>query len=844
MKKLLLISAIVFVNFSLQAQQVFMQGWYWDYPKTANGYSWADTLALKAPELKTAGFSHIWFPPHAVASFGTNSNGYDPKDLFIGNQTTGLGTRLALNNMLAAFTAQGLAPVADLIYNHRDGGQAEINPPVKNYIITQMNSSKEPYPSDRFFCVLPLGGTSLNGAGDYFFKLSSKTGDNRFNGKGYKIYMQTSLVGFQGLPAQNESEPNGGGDCGQPNNTIQLGRDMLATIETTTGCNTDEFKLSIANGQFNPAGDSVFIYLNNTGNGYSDHRFYGLYSTARGTDIVGDILYKTYTSYANMPSGRGQMNFEFFKPNTANVTTTQLNGDWDSFLFFYDYDQFQIRTQDTLINYTKWNWDELGVRGIRMDAVKHFTPQFVGRMLDSMHTYGKDPSLVVGEWYSTNAGELAGWVNSVLANMSPGAQAAIKPKVFDFSLREQLRQSCDNAGYDVRNVFAGSLHDAQNLSGNNIVTFANNHDFRDASGFASLLRNNNDLAYAYLFTNNQIGVPTVFYPDYYGYHPPTGGLYSYHPTNLPALKTKIDSLIFVLKTYINGSPSIDYLNKFGTIYPGGYFTGSTDKALVYQLQGSATNGNRDIIVAINFGTTRLQGNQKINNRAGAIPQGTRFYDVFGTSAFPYQEVNGLQQVYIDLPPKSYTVWAQNSLILPVTLLSFNAFPSSNKVVLQWKVESEMNIDRYDVERSENGINFKFEGKVNGLNNGNNAYSFTDNNLPISKVLYYRLKIFDKDGSFKYSDIIKVTFNKLSFDANIFPNPISGNTLLLTLELNKTSKILVNIFNAVGQKVSMQQLTTLAGITNFPINLSTLTGGTYTLVADNGKEKITKQFIKK
>ncbi|MEZ5027912.1 MAG: hypothetical protein R2765_03910 [Ferruginibacter sp.] len=93
MKKLYLLLCFMVVLFSANAQQVFLQGWYWDYPKTANGFSWADTLRLKAANLKTAGFTHIWFPPHTVASFGTNSNGYDPKDLFIGNQTTGLGTR-------------------------------------------------------------------------------------------------------------------------------------------------------------------------------------------------------------------------------------------------------------------------------------------------------------------------------------------------------------------------------------------------------------------------------------------------------------------------------------------------------------------------------------------------------------------------------------------------------------------------------------------------------------------------------------------------------------------------------------------------------------------------------
>ncbi|RYE17446.1 MAG: alpha amylase, partial [Sphingobacteriales bacterium] len=168
------------------AQQVMMQGWYWDYPKTAAGFSWADTLRLKAANLKQSGITHVWFPPHAVASFGAGSNGYDPKDLFIGNQTTGLGTRPNLNAMLAEFTSQGIAPVADVIYNHRDGGSVETNPAVKDYINNHYNASKEPFPSDRYRVILPIGGSTGNGAGSYYFKFSSKSGDSRFNNYQFK----------------------------------------------------------------------------------------------------------------------------------------------------------------------------------------------------------------------------------------------------------------------------------------------------------------------------------------------------------------------------------------------------------------------------------------------------------------------------------------------------------------------------------------------------------------------------------------------------------------------------------------------------------------------------------
>lgn len=661
------------------AQQVFMQGWYWDYPKTANGASWADTLRLKASQLKTSGFTHVWFPPHAVAG-STNSNGYDPRDLFIGNQTTGLGTRTALNNMLKEFTTQGIAPVADMVYNHRDGGAPEINPAVKTYI-TNYTANKQPFPSDRFRCIVPLGGNSGNGAGDYFIKVSSKTQDPKFFNKSYKVYIETSKVKWkQGNVDMMENEPNGGGDCGENGmfTTLQLGFNMLCKVDGL-GCLTDEFKLTLKPGDFNAAGDTLYISLNNLNDGYSDHRIYGIWNASLNKDIISSLQYQTFTNFNNMPSGRGKMNFEFFKPNTANANTTFLDGDWDAMFFFYDYDQSQPRTRDSLINYTKWNWDELGVRGLRMDAIKHFDPKFVGEMLNSMNASGKNPNLVVGEYFAGNADQSKAWINSVQAVMTPAAKAAIQPKVFDFSLRENLRQSCDDANFDVRNVFQGSLRD-QGMSGFNIVTFINNHDFREQQGFNSLVRNNPDLAYAYILTNNQLGVPTVFYPDYYGYPAPKDGLYGYHPTNLPPYKARIDSLINVLKKYVTGSPSVDYLNRFNTPYSSNFISGSSNKALIYQLKGVFKQGAvSDVIVAINFGNTTLKVDHGINTNNGAIKPGAKFADVLKRSAFPYAVVSASNQIYMELPPKSYSVWVQQTA-LPIKTAINSQTLSADKVL--------------------------------------------------------------------------------------------------------------------------------------------------------------------
>ncbi len=832
MKKILRSLIILqFVSLSAFSQQVLMQGWYWDYPKTSNGFSWADTLRLKAASLKQDGISHIWFPPHALCR-NQGSNGYDPWDLFIGNQTTGLGTRPALNAMLAEFTAQGIDPVGDLVLNHRNGGDAENNPAVKAYITTYYTAAKQPYPSDRFNCVLPLGGTSGNGAGDYYFKISSKTGDARFNGFPYSVYMVTSVRQFSGLPAQNEAEPNGGGDCAQPNNTISFGRFMYANVENNGGCGTDEFRLTIANGDFNPAGDSVFIYLNNTGGGYSDHRIYGIWSSARSADIVNELLYQTYTKFTNMPSGRGQMNFEFFKPNTANASTTYLDGDWDSMLFFYDYDQFQQRTKDSLINYVKWNRSELGVKGMRIDAVKHFSPAFVGDMLDSLHTAGIDPSMVVGEWFSTNTAELNTWINNVKANMEPATQAAVEPKVFDFSLRENLRQACDNGSFDVRNVFNGSLHDAAGTSGFNIMTFVNNHDFRDASGFNSLVRNHPNLAYAYTITNNQLGVPSIFYPDYYGYPAPSGPLYGYHPTGMPAYRTELSNLITALKLYIAGSASVDYLNRFATPYGSNYLSGSVgaDKVLLYQLQGHAANGNKDVIVAINFGGTDLKVDHNINTRGGAIATGTRFTDILGRSNFPFGVLSASGQLYFELPAYSYSVWVQGTVpALPLNITNFTAKAINKKVQLTWTVTGNEQIDRFEVQRNTGGTSYEPVSSTTAtVKPGQENYDAMDEDPLFNRSVLYRLKIINKDGSYHFSDIRMVRINHAALSITIKENPVHGR-LLLEINSSEIKKAGLSVYNVKGEKLLQQELTVMEGRTNKVINLPAMPAGTYSLL---------------
>ena len=632
----------------LKAQSVMMQGWYWEYPKSpTTATNFAVQLNNKVEELEQAGFTHMWLPPLSKGSFGGFSNGYDPRDLYdlgeYGDGATGFGTRSEAQAVIDALTDAGIQPMADVIYNHRDGGDWEENPAVENWIenfsFSQAAAGNTPYPSDRWRCYIPLGGTSGNTAGDYYFKISSASQHPFFHGLGYEVIMRTNRKDWAFLPDLTEVEPNGGGDCGQPFNDIEVGRKMIATVDGSA-CTADEFHLDLKSTDFFAAGDTLWITLTNTG-GYSDHRIYGIWSALAGADIQSQVRYITPTNFNNMPSGRGGMNWSNFRPNGS---PTSLAGDWEYPWFFYDYDNNAPGTFDTLATWTEWLYDEIDIRGLRCDAVKHFDPAFLGGILNQMHSNGKDMGLVVGELFDYNPFVLKNWVNNVEGTMSSGALANTDIKVFDFGLRAALKEACDGFGYDARNIFNSGVAGSGAGSGFDAVTFVNNHDFRDPG---TPVQNDPILAYAYILMNNRAGIPAVYYPDYYGVSRP----------NAPTINMKfdIDRLISAQQNFVAGATSVEYLNNFGSGYFSSYSSGAASNSVLLQT-GNAPSGI-GTLTAINFSGADLVLTQAVNTGGMDMAVGDTLWLVAGNATGAYMVVNNSSRVSINIPSRSFAVWA-------------------------------------------------------------------------------------------------------------------------------------------------------------------------------------------
>ncbi|PHI20460.1 hypothetical protein CEQ90_08350 [Lewinellaceae bacterium SD302] len=812
MRFYLLLPFLLFAFF-LNAQDFMLQGWYWDYDKNGcNGYSgpsWASRIQGDAAALGNAGFTYAWLPPLSRASFGACSNGYDPQDLYdlgeYGQGPTGFGSRAEVDAAIAALNGNGIQSVADVVYNHRDGGVGEDNQAVKDYIEQHFTTGKSPFPSDRFRCVLPLGGAY--GAGNYYFKISSKT--QNYGSSTYKFYSTVRSSNAPYLGSTNESEPNGGGDCGQPGNDVLLNQDMVATLFDFDGCWTDEFHLELDASDFNAAGDILEIYLNNVG-GYSDHRIYEIYyQPANGPGFtlnLNDLRYETYTDFTGLPSGQGGMNFENFRPNTANTATTFLSGDYDYPWFFYDVVQAEASTATTYNDWSWWLHNNVGIGGLRMDAVKHFPPAFIGQLLDDMAARGWTPGMVVGEFFDGNAGALANWVNQVNASVN-SSQSQVR--VFDFSLRNALKEACDNGGYDKRYVFDSSIRDATSLDGFSVVTFLNNHDFRDAG---QPVQNDPLLGYAYLLTNNQLGVPCVFYPDFFGTsipHAPTVNL-----------EDEIAELIQIHKDHIFQSPGVEYLNRFGTSRAANYHIGGAGQGLVYQLAGGV--GSETVVVAINFGNGTLKVDQEIGLSTNVNP-GAEFTDLTGNAFNPVVTVDNQNRLLLDVPARSYSVYVLSQAALPSELTRFKAdLQKSGDVSLSWASASEENLDRYEIEYSvDNGHSFR---PVASQKAENHSATYVYDHLATwqKPERLYRLKMIDFDGRQEFSAVVRLTNTATLLAQKIFPNPAKRSFTLTNARPSDGWEL----FNTLGSRMAAK--VAMIGENSLQFELPDLPAGVYFL----------------
>ena len=191
--------------------------------------------------------------------------------------------------------------------------------------------------------------------------------------------------------------------------------------------------------------------------------------------------------------------------------------------------------------------------------------------------------------------------------------------------------------------------------------------------------------------------------------------------------------------------------------------------------------------------------------------------------------------------------------LPVELTSFTAAVINKGVHLNWKTSTEINNNRFDIERMIEDNAWQNIGSLPGAGNSNSpkAYSFIDNSSLSTGKYSYRLKQMDNDGHYNYSNTVEVevtfTPGSYSLDQN-YPNPFNPTTRI-RYTIPFESNVRMTIFNALGKEV--RELTNGvqgAGTYEVNFNSSGISNGVYfysvTATSIDGKQSFreTKKMI--
>lgn len=179
-------------------------------------------------------------------------------------------------------------------------------------------------------------------------------------------------------------------------------------------------------------------------------------------------------------------------------------GNYD-YLMYNDIEFRNPAVREELKRWGVWYVNSCGMKGFRLDAVKHIATDFLIEWLDHMNeTFDTQFFVVAENWNIENVAELEHYLEITKGRM----------QLFDSLLHHNLfLAAAEKEKYDLSKVFDGTLVEQQP---NYAVTFVDNHDSQPLQALESYVDFwFRPLAYA-LILLREGGIPCIFYVDLYG----------------------------------------------------------------------------------------------------------------------------------------------------------------------------------------------------------------------------------------------------------------------------------------------------------------------------------------
>jgi len=165
-----------------------------------------------------------------------------------------------------------------------------------------------------------------------------------------------------------------------------------------------------------------------------------------------------------------------------------------------------------------------------------------------------------------------------------------------------------------------------------------------------------------------------------------------------------------------------------------------------------------------------------------------------------------QRPCISAAPNRFYIIFRLAGPVPVTLTTISANRNSNgSIDVTWDVENEINIVRYELERSGDGrFSQSISNTAPAVNNGGRSrYQYTDAQ-PLSGDNFYRIKAISLDGRSQYSSVVKVGPLKGPSLISVYPNPVVNGQINLAFQQQASGTYQVYLYNQAGQMIYHSQ----------------------------------------
>ncbi len=181
--------------------------------------------------------------------------------------------------------------------------------------------------------------------------------------------------------------------------------------------------------------------------------------------------------------------------------------------------------------------------------------------------------------------------------------------------------------------------------------------------------------------------------------------------------------------------------------------------------------------------------------------------------------------------------------LPLNFLAFTLRADENDAVLNWQTSNEIDINKYEIERSFDFISWKKIGEVSARNVLSvSEYNYVDENILVdapNDIVSYRIKILERNQSTSYSDTNSLDIIRTS-TFEVFPNPASEE-ININLGSSSAKDAQISLLNSLGQVIDQ------IGVGNNQVkleySLKDLPNGCYLLLYEANGQRHTKKIIK-